>query len=354
MFRLESREFLQYLWLIPVVMFAGWWFHRHAMKKLSRSIGDQLTPFLIASLSTKKRKVKWALEILVIILMIFALARPQLGTSLQEIKSEGVEIVIAVDVSTSMLTEDVKPSRLELAKFELKRLIDRLSGDKVGMVVFAGSSFLLSPLTTDHSTLSMYLDTLSTDAVSRQGTLIEPALQEAVDAFKRGGADDDDESQTTRVIIVASDGEDHEKGALELARKLANKGLRIYTIGFGTEQGGPIPDRDENGNMKGYKKDEKGQDIISSHKGDAMRALAAAGQGAYFYAIGGSNQMELLKKEIDRLEKAKFESSMATEYDERFQIPLTLALILALIELLLSERRKVLPSRRDYESGDIT
>jgi Ca-activated chloride channel homolog len=354
MFRLESREYLQMLWILPIVVFAGWFFYRWSMNRLRSSIGSQLTPFLIASLSTKKRRIKWTLEILAVTFFVIALARPQLGSSLQEVKSEGIEIVIAVDVSTSMLTEDVKPSRLELAKAELKRLIERLSGDKVGLIVFAGSGYLLSPLTTDHSALSMYLDTLSPDSVSRQGTIIKPALEEALGAFKRGGADEeDDEIRVTRVIVIASDGEDHEEGALEEARTLASKGVRIYTIGFGTEQGGPIPDRDAQGNMRGYKKDEKGQPIMSTHKGDFMRKLAAAGQGAYFYAIGGSNQMELLKKEIDKLEKSKFESQMATEYDERFQIPLALGLILALIELLLSERRSVLPTRRDYEAGDI-
>jgi Ca-activated chloride channel homolog len=353
MFRFESREYFQFLWLLPLVLAAGFMFYRRTIKKLSDSIGPQLTPFLTSSVSAKKRRAKWTLEILTVLFFVVALARPQLGTSLQEVKSEGVEVIISVDVSNSMLTEDVRPSRLELAKAELKRLIDRLTGDKIGIVVFAGSSFLLSPLTTDHSALAMYLDSLSTDMVSLQGTVIKPALEEAVEAFKRGGADEAEDSKATRVIIVASDGEDHEEGALQLARKLTGEGMRIFTIGFGTEQGGPVPERDAQGVMKGYKNDEKGQPILSVHKGEFMRKLAAAGDGAYFYAIGGSNQMDLLKSEIDKLEKALFETQMATDYDERFQIPLTIGLILALIELLLSERRRVLATRREYEAGEV-
>ncbi|MEQ1876667.1 MAG: VWA domain-containing protein [Bdellovibrionia bacterium] len=353
MFRFESREYFQFLWLLPLILAGGYYYYRRTLGKLAASIGPQLTPFLTSSVSLKKRRAKWALEILAVLFFAIALARPQLGTSLQEVKSEGVEIVIAVDVSNSMLTEDVKPSRIELAKGELKRLVDRLSGDKVGIVVFAGSSFLLSPLTTDHSALSMYIDSLSTDMVSLQGTVIKPALDEAVDAFKRGGADEAEDSKATRVIIIASDGEDHEEGALQLARKLTGEDIRIFTIGFGTEQGGPVPERDAQGNMRGYKNDDKGQPVLSTHKGEFMRKLAAAGQGAYFYAIGGSNQMELLKAEIDKLEKALFETQMATDYDERFQIPLTIGLILALIELLMSERRKVLATRREYESGEV-
>lgn len=353
MFRFESREYFQFLWLLPIILVAGYWYYRRTIKKLSDSIGPQLTPFLTSSVSAKKRRAKWALEISAILFFIIALARPQLGTSLQEVKSEGVEIVLAVDVSNSMLTEDVKPSRLDLAKGELKRLVDKLSGDKIGIVVFAGSSFLLSPLTTDHSALNMYIDSLSTDMVSLQGTVIKPAIEEAVDAFKRGGADDTEDSKATRVIIIASDGEDHEEGALQLARKLTDEGIRIFTIGFGTEQGGPIPDRDAQGVMRGYKNDEKGQPVLSTHKGEFMRKLAAAGDGAYFYAIGGSNQMELLKAQIDKLEKALFETQMATDYDERFQIPLIIGLILALIELVLSERKRVLATRREYEAGEV-
>lgn len=353
MFRFESPEYFQLLWVLPFIVAVGFWFYRRSIRKLEQSVGAQLMPFLTSSVSKKKRRAKWVFEVLAVFFFIVALARPQLGSSLQEIKSEGVEVIIAVDVSNSMLTEDIKPSRLALAKTELKRLVDRLTGDKIGIVVFAGSSFLLAPLTTDHSSLHMYIDSLAPEMVSSQGTVIKPALEEAVDAFKRGGAEDDDDSRATRVIIIASDGEDHEEGALQLARKLANQNFRLFTIGFGTEQGGPVPDRDAQGNMRGYRKDASGQPVLSTHKGEFMRNLAAAGGGAYFYAIGGSNQMDLLKKEIDRIEKALFETSMATDYDERFQVPLTIAIIIALIELLLSERKKVLATRREYESGEI-
>lgn len=354
MFRFESQEYLFWLWIIPIVVVAGFFTLKWQKKKISKIFGAKIWAFLTSSLSNKKRRAKWILECLVLAFLILALARPQLGSSLQEVKSEGVEMVILFDVSTSMMAEDVKPSRLELAKSEVKKLLGMTAGDKVGLVAFAGSAFLMSPLTTDYSALSMYIDSLSPESVSSQGTEIKPALEEAEQAFKRGGAEEDEHSKATRVILVVSDGEDHEEGALTLARKLNGEGIKIYTMGLGTEQGASIPERDEFGYLKGYKKDEKGQVITTAHKGEFMRKLAAAGGGTYSYIVGGGAQMDALKKELNRLEKAQFETQMATEYDERFQVPLAIAVILALIELLLGERKKVLATRKQYSGGEVT
>jgi Ca-activated chloride channel family protein len=272
-------------------------------------------------------------------LFVFALARPQSGEGKQKAKSEGLEIVIAVDVSNSMLAEDVRPSRLELAKKELTRFLDSLGGDKVGLVAFAGSAILLSPLTTDKSALKMFIESLSPTAVATQGTDFKKALLEASNALKRGGTDAEEVPNVTRVIVVASDGEDNEKGGLDTAQKIADEGMRIFTLGFGTEGGGQIPVRDERGQMIGHKKDKDGQTVVSRLTGEALKALSEAGKGTYQQVTFGGDSIKNLRAAIDQLQKAQFDTMEVSHYNELYQTFLFFGVILALIELLLGERR---------------
>jgi Ca-activated chloride channel family protein len=270
--------------------------------------------------------------------MIVALARPQMGDSKQEIKAEGIELVFVVDVSDSMLAEDVRPNRLEQAKTELSKLIDLMPGNKIGIVAFAGSAAVMSPLTTDPSSLKMYLESLSPASVSSQGTNFQAAIEEAAEAFKRGGVDPDETVKVTRVILIASDGEDHEPGAVAAAEKLTKEGTRIFSLAYGTEKGAPIPVRDAMGFMRGYKKDKAGQTVLTTVKGDALQALAEAGKGSFYHASFGGSHLQKIVSDIDKLEKTQFESEIATQYDERFQIFVFLAIMIALFEILLGER----------------
>lgn len=339
MFRFENLVAFNYLWTIPVLIVLGYIFDRQSRKKMEAAIGSRLYPFLSSSVSAKKRKIKNALQLLVLFLFVLALARPQMGESQQEVKSEGVEIIFAVDVSESMLAEDVKPSRLEQAKAELSRLIDLMPGNKVGVVAFAGSAALLSPLTNDPGAIKMYLDSLEPNSVSSQGTNFTDALLTAQEAFNRGGVSTDESVKVTRVILIASDGEDHERGALDAAKKMADEGVRIFTLAYGTEKGGAIPVRDGMGFLKGYKKDRSGQTILTTVKGEALRSLAQAGQGSFYFATFGGMQTKHLVEDISKLERAQFDTTMATQYEERFQSLLLLAILLALFEIFLGERR---------------
>lgn len=339
MFRFENLVAFNYLWTIPVLIVLGYIFDRQSRKKMEAAIGSRLYPFLSSSVSAKKRKIKNALQLLVLFLFVLALARPQMGESQQEVKSEGVEIIFAVDVSESMLAEDVKPSRLEQAKAELSRLIDLMPGNKVGVVAFAGSAALLSPLTNDPGAIKMYLDSLEPNSVSSQGTNFTDALLTAQEAFNRGGVSTDESVKVTRVILIASDGEDHERGALDAAKKMADEGVRIFTLAYGTEKGGAIPVRDGMGFLKGYKKDRSGQTILTTVKGEALRSLAQAGQGSFYFATFGGMQTKHLVEDIGKLERAQFDTTMATQYEERFQSLLLLAILLALFEIFLGERR---------------
>lgn len=337
--RFENPLAFYFLWAIPLLWILAIIFQKRAQKKMAQAIGTRLYPFLSSSISMKKRNAKRILQSLVVFFFVVALARPQLGQSMQEIKSEGVEIMMVVDVSESMLAEDVRPSRLEQAKTDLSRLLDRIPGNRVGVIAFAGAAAVLSPLSNDPNAVKMYLESLSTNSVSSQGTSFEEALRIASDSFKRGGVADDDTAKVTRVILVASDGEDHEPGAVEAAKKLAEQGVRIFTLAYGTEKGGPIPLKDGMGFWKSNKKDRSGQTIITSVKGDVLRGLAQAGQGSFYFASYGSDYIKNVANDIEKLEKAEFESKMAVQYEERFQLFLLIGIILALVELFLGERR---------------
>lgn len=339
MFRFENIAAFNYLWLIPIIIVVGFIFDRRAKKRMEKAIGSRLYPFLSSSVSAKKRSIKTFLQVFTVLFFVLALARPQLGESQQEVKSEGVEIILAVDVSESMMAEDVKPSRLAQAKAELSRLIDMMPGNKVGVVAFAGSAALLSPLTNDPGAVKMFLESLEPTSVSSQGTNFTEALKVSKEAFERGGVTTDDVVKVTRVILLASDGEDHEPGALEEAKKMVGEGVRIFSLAYGTEKGGAIPVRDGMGFLKGYKKDRQGQTILTTVKGDALRALAEAGRGSFYFATFGGDQTKLLVEDIANLEKTQFDTTVATQYEERFQTLLLIGIILGLLELFLGERR---------------
>lgn len=339
MFRFENMAAFYLLWLIPAFVVLGMFFERQSRKKISKAIGTRLYPFLASSVSPRKRRIKTGLQVLAVFFFVIALARPQAGQSLQKVKSEGVEIIFAVDVSESMMAEDVRPSRLDEAKAELNRLLDLMPGNKVGVIAFAGSAALLSPLSSDPGAVKMYIDSLSPNSVSSQGTDFEAALKLAEDAFERGGVSTDDTTKVTRVVLFASDGEDHEPGALEEAKKVAEKGIRIFTVAYGTEKGGAIPVRDGMGFLKGYKKDRQGQTILTTVKGDELRALAKAGQGSFYYASFGADHVKHIVEDLGKLEKAQFSSSVATQYEERYQLFLFIGILLAMSEIFLGERR---------------
>lgn len=302
-------------------------------------MGKKLMPILTQSLNLRKRKWKWFLQGIAVLFFIIALARPQIGQNQTTIKSVGFEIILAVDVSESMQAEDVKPSRLEQAKLELARLLDLMPGNKVGLIAFAGSSALISPLTNDTSAIKMYLDSLNSQMISNQGTNFESALKYAQESFEKGGASSDSTSKVTRVILVASDGEDHEEGALKAAQDLVQKGARIFTIAYGTEKGGTIPQRDKLGYLKGNKLDKSGQTIITTVKGDFLKKLALEGKGSFYFSVFGGNHLNNLVEDFENFEKAEFETKSVVDYDEKFQMFLALGILIAILEILLGERQ---------------
>lgn len=337
-FRFESPAALNWLWVIPILVALALYLNKSSVAKLQKALGHKLLPYLSSSVSQQKRRIKLILEMIVLVLMIFALARPQSGEGRQKVKNEGIEVVFLVDVSRGMAADDVKPSRLEFAKSELKRFVDMSAGDRFGLVGFAYSAVLLSPMTPDHSAIKMFLDSLTTQSVSTQGTYLARALEEAKDAFKRGGVDDG-ESAVSKVILVVTDGEDHEQGAIDVAGKLAKEGIHVFVMGVGTEQGAPIPLKDDYGQVRGYHRDQNGQTVITKMNPQMLRELAAEGKGAFRHASFQTDAVKELRADLEKLQKSQFADGEIRTYDELFQPLLILALLLALIEIALGERQ---------------
>lgn len=338
-YRFANSDAFLILWLIPIVLLLTWALWKRQKKQIAKFLSPKMIPFLAQSVSTRKRGVKLALEILALIFLVVALARPQAGQRKEKAKSEGVDIVILADVSQSMEAEDVKPSRLEFMKSEINRLLDLSTGDRFALIAFAGSATTLSPLTTDHGALKMFVESLSPISVSTQGTDFSRALSEAKDLLVHGGVEPSDDVAVTRVIVIASDGEDQEPGALDAAKKLADEGIRIFTLGFGTEKGAPIPLRDDRGNLTGYLQDKKGQVVLSTTKGTVLQELAAAGKGSFYQATFAGNATQMIYQDLQKLQKSTFAAIEITDYDERYQMFLLFGLVVALIELVLGERK---------------
>jgi Ca-activated chloride channel homolog len=343
MWRFESPSHLWWLVAVPIFLLIFLYYRRRWKKVSAQSFGARVFPYLVQNFSYRKAFVKVICLCLALSLFVLSWARLQMGKGQNEVKSEGVEIMLLVDVSKSMLAEDVRPNRLEHAKKEIMRLLDMLGGDKVGLIAFAGSSVLLSPLTVDKAALKMFVESLSPESVENQGTEIGPALKEAREALTRGGTESDEKARVTKVVLVLSDGEDHEPGTEKIAADMAADGMRIFTMAFGTEAGAKVPIRDARGSLVEYLRDKGNKEVITKVKGDFLRAIASAGKGSFYHVTFGGDQMKSVREDLDRLEKAEFDTVMASSYEERYQWMLLAGILFALLELYLGNRKSGQP-----------
>ena len=328
------------LFLIPLVGLFMWW----AAKRRGRAIDQLGDSALILRLSNsinwRGRRWRSALWLAALALIVFSLARPQWGNEVHEVEQEGLQVMIALDVSQSMLAEDIKPTRLDRAKLEIADLMQRLDGDEVGIVLFSGASFLQVPLTSDYSTALAYLDSAKPSVISRPGTVIGDAIRTALRSF-------DPELASQKVLIVMTDGEDHETDPLVSAQEAADAGVLIYTIGFGNPEGAPIPITNDYGQITGYKTDDQGNMILSKLDDATLQAIADTGSGRYYRATAGGSELDALLDEIDGLQTAQLQSRMETRMIERYQIFLALA-FLALIAAELIPDRITEPVRKNW------
>lgn len=263
--------------------------------------------------------------------MVLGLANPLIGTKMKEVKREGIEVVIAVDVSNSMLAEDIRPNRLERAKSSIKRLIEDLTQDKISIVLFAGDSFLQLPMTTDYSAAKLMVSTMSTDLIEKQGTAIGGAIELGLESFS-------DDEEVNKVMIIITDGENHEDDALSAAKEAEDKGVVIYTIGMGSIDGGPIPNI-VNGKPQGFITDNSGKTVVSKLNANMLQELAAIGGGSFVRASGGEVNLGDLLDDISKMEKTEFEAKVFTDFEDRFQYVFFFALFVLVLEMLIGDRK---------------
>ncbi|MDZ7372750.1 MAG: VWA domain-containing protein [candidate division KSB1 bacterium] len=292
---------------------------------------------LTAGVSWGRQRLKAALLVAVVMLLILALARPQIGTRLEEVKREGIDIVVAVDVSRSMLAEDVRPNRLEKAKHELRNLIRRLRGDRIGLVIFAGQAFLQCPLTLDYGAAEMFVDILDPGLIRDQGTAIAEAIRTALKAFNQA-------ERKHKVLILITDGEDHEGRLVEAAKEAARQGVVIFTIGVGDPQGAPVPLVNELGQKVGFKKfvrPDGTEEIVMSRLDEVtLQKIALETGGKYYRATGTEGELSKILDEISGMEKKELGSLRFTHYEDRYQYVLGVALFLLIAEQMIPEWKR--------------
>ena len=324
----EHTDYLYLLALAPALVLFGLWVSYRRTTAISRLGDPELIARLSAAVSGRSRTARNALWLAAIVLAAIAFARPQWGSDVQVLEKQGVQVVVALDVSRSMLAEDVKPSRLERARLEISSLLDQLDGDEVGLVLFAGAAFLQSPLTFDYTTARTYLEEAGPELISRPGTAIDKAISTSLSAF-------DYTRPGQKVIILMTDGENLEGDPFEAVSRAAEEsGVVIYTVGFGSAAGEPIPEFDQWGRQTGMKRDADGNLVLSRLDEPTLRQIARTGGGRY-YRASAPGAMEDLAEELDSLQKETVEAEFETLNIERFQIFLALAVLLLIgIELL--------------------
>ncbi len=319
-------RYLYLLLLVPLFL-VGYGVWRSMRSRRVRKFGDEeLVKALMPSWSGSKGWVRMILFSLAFAFFVIGLARPQIGAKLSEHKSHGAEIVICLDVSNSMLAEDYSPNRLDRAKLAISRLADKLKDDRIGLIVFAGSSFVQLPVTTDYVSAKMFLGSIDTESVPVQGTAMGDAIITGIRSFSA-------QSEKSRVIIVISDGENHEDDPVAAAKEAAENGIRVYTVGVGSSEGQPIP---VDG---GLLKDKDGEIVVTKLDEDMLRQVAKAGNGAYVHAGNDEFGLNPIIDDIRRMEDEEFGSVVFEEYDEQYMYFFGIALALLVIEMLIGARR---------------
>jgi len=337
MIRFAHSEYLIFLSLLPILLILFWW-SKQRQKSFLEKFGDsRLIKILIPSRSLYKQNIKFFLVWLALGFLILGIANPQIGTKLEEVKREGVDIMIALDVSNSMKAEDIRPNRLESAKQEIGKMIDKFQNDRIGIVVFGGESYLQLPLTMDYSAAKLMLSTIDVDIVPIPGTAIGSAIKLAMSSFAAG-------EKKHKVIIVISDGENHEDDAISAAKEAFESGVIVHTIGMGSPDGVPIPVYDNN-ILTGYRKDKDGNTVITKLDEQTLRLIADAGGGVYIRATNQQDELDSILKHIQSMEKKEFGAKVFTEYEDRFQYLIIVSLFLLLIDLLISEKKNKLFTR---------
>ena len=329
MFRFASIEMLWLLLLIPA-MVVGYILHsRHKRKQLQEFGDPELLQTLMPDAAPMRGRIKFGILMVALTLLIIAAARPQFGQKTETIKKEGIEVMIALDVSNSMLAEDVAPCRLDRAKQMLSKMIDKMTEDKVGLIIFAGEAYVQLPITCDYVSAKMFLQNISPDLIKTQGTALGAAIRTSQRAF---GAE---KSEASRAIILITDGENHEDDAVMAAKDAKNAGIQTFVVGIGKPDGSPIP-------VPGtgtFRKDREGHVVVTKLNEQMCKEVAQAGNGIYVRCDNSNTALRALEKELNRLATSEMESQIYTDYQEQYQSFALLGLLLLLVEFFIFARQ---------------
>lgn len=331
LYRIEEPIYFYMLLIIPamvlIFLLVVLW-KKRAQKRFAEA-------FILSKLAPNRSNFKSVLKLIFLSVgmafLILGLTNPKIGTQLKTVKREGVDVVFALDVSKSMLAEDIAPNRLEKAKQIISKIIDILGSDRVGVIVYAGNSYPLLPITTDHAAAKMFLQNANPDMVSSQGTAINEALQLAKSYYN-------DDEQTNRFLIIISDGEDHQEDTLEAAKNLVDEGIKVYTVGVGQEKGTRIPLK-INGSLIGYKKNNRGETVLTQRKPELLQAIAESANGIYIDGNITEKPVDSIEEIIANAQKNEFETKQFSDYKDQFQWFLGIGLLFLILDVFLLERK---------------
>ena len=343
MFRFANIEILWLLVSIPVLVVAYILYTRRKRRQLAAFGDAELMEQLMPNASRVRPTVKFSILMVALALLIIAAARPQFGTSERTEKRNGIEAIVALDISNSMMAEDVAPCRLDRAKQMMSKLMDNMVNDKVGLVVFAGDAFIQLPITCDYVSAKMFLNTIKPELIKTQGTAIGQAINTSIRCFG-------EQSEASRVIILITDGENHEDDAVEAATRAKEAGIQVMVVGIGKPEGSPIPIPGTNN----FRKDRSGNVVVSKLNEDMCREIAQAGGGIYVRCDNTNTAMKAIQREIDKLATQEFETQVYTEYNEQFQSFALLALLLIVIDFFIFNRKNKALTKMDIfgEKGE--
>lgn len=330
LFRFANPDYLYLLLLLPVLI-ALFIINEFRRRKSLKRLGDtSLIGKLIPEISKIRPVIKFLFQLLALSAAVILLARPQFGSKIEEVKKHGVEVIIALDVSNSMLAEDIQPNRLTRAKQAISKLVDNLENDKIGLIVFAGDAYTQIPVTTDYVSAKMFLSTINPDMVPKQGTAIGAAIDLASRSFTPG-------EEKSKAIIIITDGENHEDDPVAAAEKASQMGIVIHTIGIGSSDGVPVPLG--TGGRRDYLKDANGSTVITKLDEEILKKIAVSAGGNYIRASNSNIGLDEIFSDIRKMKKEELESTMYTEYNDQFQIFAVIALFFLLLDIIIMERK---------------
>lgn len=333
MFRFEHPYYLYVLMLIPMLWIVQLVYERWRRNKLNAAIDSALHLQLIPRLSRSKIWIKLSIYSLALIALIVGVANPQSGAKQEEVKRQGIDIMIALDISNSMQAEDLYPNRLGRAKRSIQELLTYLKSDRIGIVVFAGEAFVQLPITTDYSAAKLFLNSIESNLIATQGTDIGAAINLCLKAF-------DPESPTSKAIIVISDGENHEEESAEAIDRAKEMGVVVHTVGMGSIEGAPIPLYNR-GTRVGFRQNREGNTVVTKLNEHMLRELAEKTNGTFFRASNAQSGMDFMFEQIEKMEKVEIGTKVYTDYEDQFQFFLIPALILLIIELIIPNTKSI-------------